>query len=352
MHPLLAMPVLAVLSASPVQQDARAVLDSVAARQAERWSAVENYSVEQATEGTPMPVPIYYEKSVIDGRQTFRTVPINEWGKKAAGTSHFTADDYDRMADGYDMFGDAYGKEAKTDPMRPMVVSMMRDGATFLRAGAEAERSGEAYADENKDAANVMGMAQFARRARLVGKESVEGREAFLLRAEDLSDIELEQPDGNAEVMLRVASLWIDAAEWVPLRMTFEGAVKAGGTSSPFTMEMRQQDYQQSGPLYEPRTRVMRMTGLMGGMSRDPAKKKEMEKARKDAEKARADYEKMKPQLSQLPPAIRQKVEGQMESAMQRLKMMTEDDVFEAVVRSRVIGVNQGPPVDWVPDKK
>lgn len=352
MHPSLAMPFMAMLSASPVQQDARAVLDSVAARQAERWSTVENYSVEQSAEGTPIPVPIYYEKSEIDGRPTFRAVPINEWRKEAAGTSHLSADDYDTMADAYDMFGDVYGKEAKSDPMRPMVVSMMKDGATFLRAGAEAERSGAAYADENRDAANVVGMAQFARRARLVGKESLEGREAFLLRANDLSDIELEQPDGDAEVTLRVASLWIDAAEWVPLRMTFEGVVEAGGRSSPFTMEMRQQDYQQVGPLYEPQTRVMRMTGLMSGLERDPAQQKELEQARKDAEKAQAEFEKMKPQLAQLPPSARKMVEGQMQRAMERLKMLTEDDAFEAIVRTRIIGVNQGPPVDWVPDKK
>ena len=350
MHLSLAMPLLALSISPPAQQDARAVLDSVAARQAERWATVQNYSVEQATEGAPMPVPIYYEKRVVDGRESFRTVPINEWGKQVAGTGHITADDYDRMADGHEMFGAVYAKEAKTDPMRPMVASMMRDGATFLRAGADAERSGAASADE--DAANVMGMAQFALRARLVGKDPVGGRDAFLLRADDLSDIELEQPDGDAKVTLSVASLWIDAAEWVPLRMTFDGVIQSGGRSSPFTMEMRQQDYQQVGPLYEPQTRVMRMTGLMGGMSRDPAKQKEMEKARKDAEKARADYERMKPQLAQLPPAMRQKVEGQMETAMQRLKMMTEDDVFEAVVRRRIIGVNQGPPVDWVPDTK
>lgn len=352
MHSFLALPMLALLTVSePMQQDARAVFDSMAARQSARWERVENYSVEQSTEGT-LPVPIYYEKSAVNGQTTFRAVPLNEWAKEAAGTSNIKADEYEAMADAYDMFGDAYGKEAKTDPMRPMVVSMMRDGATFLRAGAEAERSGAAYADENKDAANVAGLAQFARRARLVGTETIDERQAFLLRADDLSDVELEQPEGDAEVTLKTASLWVDAKEYVPLRMQFEGVIEAGGSSSPFTMEMRQQGYKQVGPLYEPEIREMRMTGLMSGMERDPAKKKEIEKARRDAEKAQADFEKMKPQLAQLPPSARRMVEGQMERAMERLKMLTEDDAFESIVRSRIIGVNEGPPVSWVPGKK
>jgi hypothetical protein len=233
-----------------------------------------------------------------------------------------------------------------------MVVSMMRDGATFLRAGAEAERSGTAYADENKDAANVAGLAQFARRARLVGTETIDERKAFLLRADDLSDIELEQPEGNAEVTLKTASLWVDAREYVPLRMQFEGVIEAEGSTSPFTMEMRQQDDKKVGPLSEPETRVMRMTGLMSGMERDPKQKKELEEARREAVKAQAEFEKMKPQLAQLPASARRMVEGQMERSMERLRMLTEDDAFEAIVRSRIIGVNDGPPVDWVPNKK
>jgi hypothetical protein len=60
----------------------------------------------------------------------------------------------------------------------------------------------------------------------------------------------------------------------------------------------------------------------------------------------------MKPQLAQLPPSARRMVEGQMQRAMERLKMLTEDDAFEAIVSTRIIGVNQGPPVDWVPNKK
>ena len=347
MHPSLAIPLLGLLSAVQPQQDARSIFDSVSARQAARWASVQNYSVEQAVEGNPMTVPIYYEKTTAGGLTTFRAVPINEWSKQATGTAHIKADDYDRMADAYEMFGEVYNREATSDPMRPMVVSMMQGGAMFLRAGAEAERSGAAYADEGRDAANVAGMAQFARRARLAGRDTVSGHGAFLLRADDLSDVPLEQPDGDAKVTLSSASLWIDTTAYVPLRLQLNGVVDADGSTSPFTLELLQQDYRQAGPLYEPETRVMRMSGLMGGMARDPAKKKEVEKMKKDAAKAQADYEKMKPQLAQLPPATREMVVRRMETAMQQLKMMTEDDVFEAVVTSRIIGVNEGPPVGW-----
>ena len=100
MNPSLAILTMVVLPAlQGVSQDAKSVLETVAAKQAERWASVQNYAVEQTWEGAAMPVPVYYEKTVVNGNPTFRAVPLNEWAKQAAGTSQMKPEDSeDRLA--------------------------------------------------------------------------------------------------------------------------------------------------------------------------------------------------------------------------------------------------------------
>lgn len=350
LFPGLVAAALLVFAALPAAaQDARSILATMAEKQAERWASVDNYSIEQAIEGAPIPVPVYFTKTTAGGFTTFRRVPFNEWAKKGSGAEGMEPEHYEIMADGYDMIGQVHRDQA--DPMTAGLVTWVTDdAAAFMRAAAEAERSGEAYADDDPDAANVQGMAAFGRRARLIGRETVDGRDAFLLRADDLSDVSLEQPEGgDAEFTLLTGSLWIDAEHYVPLRMVMDGEIVTSGGRGPVTMELRLQDYQQSGPLYEPGRQVMRMSGLMQAMATDPEQKKELEEARKEMEKARAEMEKMEAELAKMPASVRGMVEEQMQKSMQQMEMMMNDGVIESVIHQKVLGVNQGPPLDWRP---
>ncbi len=345
----LAISVLAMMTALPAapQQDAQAILATMREKQLERWETVDNYAVEQRMEGAQtMSAPIYFEKTTVGELVTFRQVPLNEWMKEGTGNEGMSAEGYEAMAEGYEMMGDAFVEQG--NPMSPFVKDMTDDAALMMRMTAEAERSGAAYADEIEDAPNVAAIAQFAQHARLVGKEAVDGREAFHLRADDVS-AKMKQPEGNAEFTMHAMSMWIDAAEYVPLRLTMEGELEAEGKRTPLTFEILDQNYDHFGPLYEPQRRVVRLAGLMEAMATDPKRKKELEQMRKDWAKLEAQMAEMEEQLAELPPQARQMVEGQMEKARRQMEMMNEEGILESVLEMKFLGYNEGPPVDWMP---
>ena len=62
-------------------------------------------------------------------------------------------------------------------------------------------------------------------------------REAYLLEADDLSDIELEQPDNGATFSLDRTRLWIDKEFLVPIRLLMEGKMEKGKEVTPITIE-------------------------------------------------------------------------------------------------------------------
>lgn len=333
-------------SPAAADQDASTIFATMAEKQAERWNTVENYSVEKHPDGAPMGAPIYYEKVEHDGLVTFRQVPFNEWMKEEAGGG-MTPEGYEAMAQGYEMLGDAYVSEG--DPMAPLVKPMTDDAAMMLRFTAEAERSGAAYADEIEDAPNVGVMAALARRARLAGTETVNGRKAHHLRADDIGEMDFAQAQSDGRLHFQAASLWIDAKEYVPLRYVIEGEYEADGQRVPVTFSLAFEDYVQVGPLYEPRREVGRITGLMEAMASDPEKREELEELRRELAKAREQMDEMEAQLAQVPAGARGMVEGQMQKARRQIEMMAGEGVLESVTRIRVLGINEGPPSDWTP---
>jgi hypothetical protein len=261
--------------------------------------------------------------------------------QEATGTQALSANDFETMATAYEKLGSALGSEA--GPLGPYVQSMTNDIATFYRYTADAERSGAAYIDEDVDAPNVRGMAEFARHARLVGTETVDGRQAFLIRADELSGIGLMAEQGSDAKYIPVSiSLWMDTEHYVPLRMVTDGEVETDGNRSPLTLEVLYQDYKRAGPLYEAGRQVMRMSGMMDVMAMDPKRKAEMEKLM-------ADTEKLKAQIASMPANVQGMVRGQLDRALERLEMMTSGDVIEAIIESTIIGINEGPPINWRP---
>jgi hypothetical protein len=346
----LTLSVLAVATLAPttVPQDAQEILASALERQEERQATVDNYTVVRLVNG--MEVPAYYEKIEIGGRPTFRMVSIAELERARAEEEGqaMSADDYRKMADAHEMVGEALAEQWAKDGgillpgMDPR--EMMGENAMFLRATADAVDSLEASDGGRGDAAaSMQGMAEFARRAELVGTETVDGREAYHLRAEDLSGIDLTQPDEDASFTPETISMWIDTEELVPLRMRMEGTMEADGETRPLTMERLSQDYRQVGPLYESYRQVMRISGIMGEMS---------EKDRKDLEKAKKEMEQLEAQLDEMPASARSMVEGQLKKARAQMEAMSGDGTMEMAIDVVRIEVNQGPPEpsDYLPN--
>ncbi len=336
----LTLSILAVAAFTPLSaQDAQEVLQTVQAKQAERWKTVDNYTVIQTMSGQQ--VAMYFEKFEVNGQPAFRLVPMLEYA--ARGGPDYSAEELREAAKGTDSAA-VMMKEAEKQPSEdggPMMPGMnmsgmMGDYGMMLRGAAKGKEEAAAGGYGRADAAdNARAMSEFARRAKVVGTESVNGRNAYQLRAEKLDDIDLTQPDDETQFTLNTMSVWIDTEHYVPLRMTMDGTMKAKGETRPITIDRVSEDYRKAGPLYESYRQVMRMSGMMEGM--DP-------KERKKLEKARAEMEKMDAELEKMPPAARAMVEGRLKQARAQMAMMADEGAFESVVEVAEIKINQGPP--------
>jgi hypothetical protein len=337
--------VLALLAQDPPATDAQQVMAMARARQLQRLAAVDNYTVIQTVNG--IPAPTYFEKLGTGNAATFRAVPMSEWSNpdsvdmKALMTG---------MAQGQRMLAGAFRTPGQTGdmtvgPMNNMIAGMLDSMAMFSDFAAHAPDS---ISDGRAEAADALaGMATFARRARLIGEEVVDGRRAYLLRATGLGDILLQQAADAPEFSLDSVSVWLDAQELVPLRMSMAGQMTAEGRTTPVTIEQESHDYRAFGPLYEAQRQVMRITGMMEAMATDPRQRRDMERMRRDMERAQGEMARMEGELAKLPAAQRRMIEGRMRQSMAQMEAMAAGGALEMEVQRTVRDWNKGPPLDW-----
>lgn len=335
----LSMLAVATLTPASVQQNAQDVISSAQARQAERYTTVDNYTVVRSFGS--IETSEYYEKIEVNGQPVFRLVPIIEY-QRAQGEDGepLSADQLREIADASEAASKEMDEQMASQGGMETGLDMgglMMDNAMLYRAAAAGIDEAEAEEWGRKDAAKRMhGMAEFAQRAKLVGTEAIDGRDAYVLRAEDLSDIVMSEPDDDAQYTLQTMTVWIDKEELVMLRMKMDGTLEREGQTRDMTIENLLQDYREAGPLYESYRRVMRISGLMGEMS---------EKDRKEMEKAKKQMEEMEAQLDDVPASARPMVEGQIKKARAMMDAMMKDGTMETTVDVVRIDVNQGPPI-------
>ncbi len=330
---------------------AQSVLRTACEMQKARFSTVTNYSM--AVSMTGIETPEYQERMSEGPCATFRVVPMTEWTERGGMSDEELKAMTKGMAQGYRMLaGAARSGQMGTAPgplgamMNAHMAGMLDSAAMFMEftsAAVDSISDGRAEAREG-----LQGAALFAARARLVGREQVHGRDAYLLRAEGLADLPIEQADSAPPFFLDVANVWFDATEHVQLRLKMEGRMVADGRTTPVTIELDELDYRPVGPLYISHRQVMRMTGLMDGLAMDPRRQKEMEKNRKDMEKAKVELEKLKRQLEQMPAAQRRMVQGHVDRMEAQMKAFS-GGAIEVELTRRVLGVNEGPPRNWKP---
>lgn len=294
-------------------QDAQSIFAEMHRRQAARLDGVQDYLLVRNVAG--IRVATWHEK-VADG--VFRAVPIDEIMDRSAAEANTTRPQMtNEMATAYEKLGQVLRQEMKREgfpadgPFDPR--NMMDPMAAFIRAGANREPMSDGRAEAQSAAA---GLAEFARRATFVGREEVEGTDAFHLQATDLKDIQVEQ-SGGVQFELSSASLYIDPGEYVPIKMVIEGRAREGRDWMPITIEKLDLDYRQVGSMYEPHEQIMRLGGIEEAMAEQ--------------------MKEMQAQLAQLPPAMRGMIENQMKNAMNQ---------FEAVVYIEEILINTGVPTD------
>jgi hypothetical protein len=334
---------LAAFGMSASAEDAQSILAKVREKQVQRWEGVDRYAVDKSVMGNR--AMLVYEKFEVQGPEgkpqpAFRAAPVTA----ATGGANAGVDTKTMMteyAKGMEMTGAAMDTEmessglptgllkgmgAGADPwVAPDPAAMMTGMAPIMRdmSTAEEELQAEATRSATDDTAR---MAGFAQKAKLVGTQTVDGRQAFHLRAEDLK--QTQQADGQTFVM-DDADIWIDAQEYVPLRSKITGTATSEGETRPIVIESESTDYRRvsGSTMYEPYRQAVRLGGLM-----TPEQEQQMREAS-------AKLSEMDAQLAQMPESQRQMVMAQMGPQLEMMRGMADGGgmKFESTVHQIVV---------------
>ena len=329
-------------------EDAQAILAKVRAKQIERWAGVDRYAVDKTVMGNrAMIVYERFDAPRADGVSSpaFRPVPVTA-ARSAGDRGVDTSTMMSQYAQGMEMVGAGMSSEmdkgleqaglppglfeamgAGADPWASPDPGAMMTGMAPVVAdmgGAEGRLEADATANAATEAAQ---MAAFAKKAQLVGTETVDGREAFHLCAVDLD--QTQQVDGQT-FELDVANVWIDAKEYVPLRSTMEGIATSGGQSRPVVLESVNSDYRRvsGSTMYEPFRQSVRMSGLVS-----PEQQAQMQQASQQLAE-------MDAQLAQMPESQRQMVMAQMGPQLEMMRKMATGGGLELETVVHQIVVN------------
>ena len=258
----------ALVPAATLAADAQSIIDKVLELQEERRAGVDRYTVEHKIMGQVSKV--VFERTTVTGADgkpvdTFNVVLPD--GFDAPNTdSVITREDFDDMA-------------------------------------------------EN----GVHTIADFADNAKLVGTESIDGKETYHLVATDLNRTQ-EYSEGNS-FTIQTINVWIDTDMYVPLKMTMDGIMSTDGMPRPVTMEKLDQDYRNvpGSKMYESYKQIMLMNGVMSDTERE-----QMEQAREQL----ADLDQ---QLLEMPQSQRDMMMNMMGEQIEMMRKLAAGDGLEII---------------------
>jgi len=289
-------------------EDARSILDAVQQKQLERWEGVDAYVVQSSVMGSGSQT--YFRRSEVSdksGATSTVFVPDARSGlhsSRCEGTSATTAEALQAYAAASGMAGETTAFESGLEQ-------------AGLPRGLLAEAGSEH-------------MAEFANRAELVGIESIDGRQAYHLRASELDKV--QQADGR-EYKMDAISMWIDSTEYVPLRMLVDGVLTSGSETKPLKLETVQSDYRSipDSKMYESFKQVVKISGIM-----DAVEEAEL----KEAQAKLAEFEQ---QMASMPESQRQMMERMMGPQLEMMRTLAAGGGLQVEVVTSSIVVN--PPL-------
>jgi hypothetical protein len=202
---------------------------------------------------------------------------------------------------------------------------VLPDEMLQARPGEDPVMSQDDFEDMAQEA--VYSIAAFSESAELVGTETVEGRRAYHLVAENLE--RKRSIDAGQEFVLQTINAWIDSDMYVPLKLVMDGTMSTDGTPRPVTIETIERDYRTvpGSNMYEPYQQVMRLTGEMADET-----KRQMEEARTHL----AEFEK---QMAEMPESQRQMMMSMMGEQIEMMRKMAAGDGIEITTSVRSITV-------------
>ncbi len=343
--------VLIVLPAVALSQSAQSILETAREKQLERWDGVDVYVVKQTVVGVNG--QSYFERADIeldDGtvETVFLPSPFGQPGAdQCPGPQRMTAEAWEANAQAAEMMGAGMGEEIDrgmeeaglppgllgatgSDPWASFDPRVQMGGvAMFSRMAAGAERQRAAQPElERADARETADqMSLFMETAKVMGTETIDGRTAYHLRAENINQAHGEDAQ---EFVLQHVSMWIDEKEYVPLRMKIEGSLTIDGETKPMTIENSQTDYRivPGSKMYESHKQTMKISGMMTA---------EQEAQMIEAQQKMADFEK---QMESMPASQRQMMENMMGPQLEMMRKMTAGGGFQTEIVVNSISVN------------
>jgi len=325
-----------------ISQDAEFILDEVRNMQIMNWEGIQNYTVTLSMrDAMGMQAPTYYERMEVDGKPTFRVVPIAEYNRKMQIAAGFPKPE-EVAAEMVQGLGMLSGLKSQGINMSALTGQI----AGFFSAGAQAFQGDDGRAEAADEIAD---MEVFAQRARMVGTEQVVAtteeksgsqikHEAYHIMADDLTDVQLDQPGDGGKFTINRIDLWIDTQQMVPLMLKIAGEMERDGEVTPLIITKLDLDYKRVGSLYESHTKVHRLSGIYKAMSK---------KEQKEMEKAKAEFQQAKKQLASLPPDQKAMVEKMIGDKMDQVMKMLEEDNIESIMDVVSIAINEGPPTTY-----
>ena len=195
----------------------------------------------------------------------------------------------------------------------------------MMQQGEDPVMSQDDFEDMAQEA--VYSIAAFSESAELVGTETVDGRKAYHLVAENLE--RTRSFAENQEFTLQTINAWIDADEYVPLKLVMDGTMDTDGTPRPVTIETIERDYRTvpGSNMYEPYEQVMRLTGEMA------------DETKRQMEEARAQLEEFDKQMAEMPESQRNMMMNMMGEQIEMMRKMAAGDGIEIVTTVRSITV-------------
>ena len=291
-----------------LSEDARSILNEVQQKQQERWDGVDSYVVQSSVMGNSSRT--YFRRSEVsdESGETSTVFLPDAQSSLHSSLCEWTPEMTAKALEAYAAASGAAGEEAAIE-------------SGLEQAGLPRGILGVTGSDN---------MTEFANRAELVGTESIDGRQAYLLRADELN--KLQEADGR-EYKMDTISLWIDSKEYVPLRMRVDGVLTSGGETKPMKIETSQSDYRSipDSKMYESFKQVMKISGMM-----DAAQEAELKEAQ-------AKLDEFEQQMASMPASQRQMMERMMGPQLEMMRTMAAGGGFEVEVVTSSIVVN--PPL-------
>jgi hypothetical protein len=342
------------LPVTVVAQDAESILRKVQQMEFERWNGVTNYVVDQATMGHRS--LIFYEKTEVtaaDGKvyPFFRMVTPEEIARRQGEEQdfpQFSPEDLRAFSQAAAMTGDALGTETEREmqeaglppgllgaasPSRFATLDpriMMGNASDFSNAAADAMAASDNRDKNTEGRESINDMAEFVAMAKVEGTENVDGRNAYILRADNIN--QTQRTDDGQEFTINTATYWVDSTDYVPLRLKMEGTATQGGETRAIVIEKLDQDYRRVGSLYVPYRQIMRIAGVMDA---------EQEAQMQEAQQQMAELER---QMQQMPESQRQMIMNTMGPQLEMMKKMASGGGIELITDVHEVRVNAGLP--------